>query len=299
VIPPVRTRDSVDISNEGYVIRVHGVEAGRGEAPAGMSLVLGEPPAGVPSQPTKDPVFGMDAAWVPAEFAVHAEVSGSTVIDRGSVITAHLAEVVRINASRIVSRQDVKLLVDTVKGSSPVVVDEMNASGLSLADVQGVLHSLLDEQVPVRDLVRILEAVSARARATKDLEALTEAARGALGPAISAAYASGDRLAVITVDAGLEHALVESLRAGEAGTFLAIDHENAERIAVSVAACARGAEEAGERPVLVTAAPLRPALRRLLRTITPNLPVLTVSEVGDHLQIETVGVVNLGQPATV
>ncbi len=295
VIPPVRTRDSFDLPETTYSIRVHGVEVGRGDAPAGKVLVLGPVPPGIPAQATLDPVFGTEAAWVPAEFGVHAEVSGATVIDRGSVITAHLAEVVRTTATRIVSRQDVKLLVDAVKGTDPVVVDELNTSGLTLSDVQGVLHDLLDEQVGVRDLVRILEAVSARAKVSKDREVLTESARQALGPAIAAAHAPGRRLTVITLDPLFEQALMEQVRAGDGGTFLAVDPEIAQAVLGALGDYQQAAENRGDRPVLVCAPALRPALRRLTRTGLPQLPVLSYLELGDQLEIETVGVVRPDQ----
>src|SRR5690606_36951879 len=103
-----RTRDNVELDPGAYVINVHGVRVAEGTAPTGMVLVLGVRPAGLPGQTTTDPVFGMDATWVPAEMALQAEAAGSTVVDRGSVITAHLAEVVRSNAARLLSRQDVK-----------------------------------------------------------------------------------------------------------------------------------------------------------------------------------------------
>ena len=295
VIPPVRTRDSFDLPDTTYAIRVHGVEVGRGEAPQGKILVLGPVPPGIPAQPTLDPVFGTEAAWVPAEFGVHAEVSGATVIDRGSVITAHLAEVVRLNATRILSRQDVKLLVDAVKGTDPVVVDELNASGLSLADVQQVLHDLLDEQVSVRDLVRILEAVSARGRQSKEREVLTEAARAALGPAIAVAHASGRRLCVITIDPLFEHSLVERVRAGDGGTFLALDADAMQAILSTLAELHRMAEQRGDRPALVCSPALRASLRRLTRTSLPLLPVLSYGELGDQLEIETIGVLRPDQ----
>src|SRR3546814_2926027 len=137
VIPPVRTRDNIDLPGNAYVIRVHGVPVAQGEAPAGMVLVLGERPAGLPGQSTIDPVFGMEATWVPAEMATQAEAAGATVVDRGSVITAHLAEVVRANAARLLSRQDVKLLVDGVRASDPIVDEDLTGAGLPTAEETG------------------------------------------------------------------------------------------------------------------------------------------------------------------
>ncbi|MCU1485406.1 MAG: flagellar biosynthesis protein FlhA, partial [Actinomycetia bacterium] len=298
VVPPVRTRDNIELPPHGYVIRVHGVEVGRGEAPAGQVLVLGDLPDGIPGTPTRDPVFGLEAHWVPREFGPQAELNGSTVIDRGSVITAHLAEVARDNAGRLLSRQDVKELVNAIAATDPALAEELGGNNLSLGEVQRVLQSLLEEGVGVRDLVRILETATERARVSKDIEGMTEAVRAALGPAISSAHASAGRLAVMTVEPLLEHTLLESLRTGEQGSFLALDPETAEAFALKVATTAREAEERGVRPVLVCSAQLRPAVRRLTKNVVPGLPVLAYGEIGSQLELETMGVIDL-VPATV
>ena len=298
VIPPVRTRDNLDLPPSAYAIRVHGVELARGEAPGGSVLVLGERPPGVPGTPTRDPVFGLDASWVPAEFGPQAELAGATVVDRGSVVTAHMAEVVRNNAGRLLSRQDVKMLVDAVRATDPVVADEFGAAGLSLAEAQRVLQGLLEEVVPIRDLVRILEVLSERSRVTKDPEVLTEAVRVALSPSISAGYAPEGKLPVLTLEPSVEHALLESLRPSEAGSYLALDPEVAERLLAEVGATATAVEQQGRQPVLVCAAPIRPALRRLVRNVNAGLPVLSYLEIGRQLELESMGVVSL-VPATV
>jgi flagellar biosynthesis protein FlhA len=221
------------------------------------------------------------------------------VVDRASVVTTHLSEVVSRNAGRLLSRQDVKMLIETVKASNPVVVDELGSAQVSLAEVQRVLQALLDEQVGVRDLVRILEVISERSRVTKDLETITEAVRAALGPAISAAHAFGGRLHVIGLDPLLEHTLTESLRAGENGSFLALEPEDAQLLLGEIANLATGAEQLGQQPVLLCAAALRPALTRLVRGVLPGVPVLSYVELGPQLELETIGVVSLAQPAAV
>src|SRR5690606_27641400 len=109
--------------------------------------------------------------------------------------------------------------------SDPVVADELTSAGLSLAEVQTVLHALLEEQVPIRDLVRILEVLSERARTTRDTTALTEAVRTAIGPAIAAAHQQGGRLPVLTLDPVLEQGLADAIRPTEAGPVLVTDPE--------------------------------------------------------------------------
>jgi flagellar biosynthesis protein FlhA len=299
VIPLVRTRDNLELPTSTYAIRVHGVEMARGQAPQGSVLVIGDDNDGLPGTPTQEPVFGLAARWVPVEFRQQAEISGATVVDRASVVTTHLAEVVRVHAGRLLSRQDVKMLVDMVKASDPVVADELATAQVSLAEVQRVLQNLLEEQVAIRDLVRILEVLSERARITKDTEALVEAVRLSLGPAISSAHAVDGRLPVITFEPMVEHALLEALRPGDGGSFLALDPAVTERLAMGVAQTALDAEQRGDQPVLVCSAQLRSAVRRLVKSIAPSLPVLSYAELGSQLRLETIGVVNLADAATV
>jgi flagellar biosynthesis protein FlhA len=299
VIPLVRTRDNLDLPSHTYAVRVNGVEVGRGEAPPGHVLVLGDASTEFPGMATREPVFGLPATWVPLEFRHQAEISGATVVDRASVITTHLAEVVRRNAGRLLSRQDVKLLLDMVKQTDPVVVDELNGANVTTGEVQRILQLLLDEGVGIRDLIRIFEVVSERARVTKDPEAIAEAVRTALGPAISAQYSRDGRLPVLTLDPLVEHSLAEALRIGEHGSYLALDPGIAEQVALAVAREAEMAEMRGVEPVFVCAQQLRAALRRLLKAAAPRLPVLAYSELGSQLELETIGVVNLGQPASV
>ncbi len=293
VLPLVRTRDNLNLPPSTYAIRVHGVEVARGEASVHAIMAIGDNLDGLPGTVTREPVFGLAAKWVPHELRPQVEALGATVVDPVSVITTHLAEVVRTNAGRLLGRQDVKVLVDMVKASDPVVVEELNSAQVSLAEIQRVLRDLLDEGVAIRNLSRIFEVLSERARTTKEPEALVEAVRQTLGPAVSAAYAVDGRLPVITIDPLVEHSLLEALRTGDSGSFLAIDPERAERLAVEVADRANHAEQRGDSPVLLCSAQLRPAIRRLVRTTAPRLPVLSYAELGPQLTLDTIGVVSL------
>jgi flagellar biosynthesis protein FlhA len=293
VIPPVRTRDNVDLPPATYAVRLHEVEVGRGTAPAGRVLAVGTYLDQLPGELTTEPVFGMPAKWVPLEFRQQAMASGCAVVDRSAVITTHLNEIVRNHAGSLLTRQRVKELLDIVRHTDPVVVEEITAAQLSLGELQAVLRSLLDEGVPIRDLVRIFEAVSLTARVTKDPDALIEGARATIGQAIAGQYVVDGILPVITFEPTLEHRLIDGLRPGDGGAAVVLEPDMAERLFAEVAAVSRRIEEQGRRPVLVVSARLRPALRRLLHAAVPNLPVLSVNELSGQLRPERMGVVSL------
>ena len=293
VMPPVRTRDDLDLPLSSYAIRISGVDAGTGQAPPGTVLAIGDGLQALPGRAGVEPVFGLAGKWVPAELHYQAELSGATVVDRASVIITHLAEIVRTNASRLLGREDVRALTEMVKRSHPVVVEELTPSLLSLGQIQKVLQGLLDEGVPIRDLVRIFEALSLRAKVSADHDGLIEAARSALGPAIAAQYASGGRLTVITLDPMLEQGLLESLRPSETGAFMAIDGMRAEAIVTEAGRLVEAAEQQGITPVLACSPQLRLPLMRLLKAGARRIQVLSYTEIsGSTAQIETMGVVN-------
>jgi flagellar biosynthesis protein FlhA len=293
VMPPVRTRDDLDLPLSTYAIRISGVDAGTGHAPPGTVLAIGDGLQALPGRAGIEPVFGLAGKWIPAEMHYQAELSGATVVDRASVIITHLAEIVRNNASRLLGREDVRSLVETVKRTHPVVVEELTPALLSLGQIQRVLQALLDEGVPIRDLVRIFEALSLRAKVSVDHDGLVETARTALGPAIAAQYAANGRLIVITLDPMLEQGLLESLRPSDTGAFMAIDGMRAEALVTEAAQLVESAEQQGLTPVLACSPQLRLPLLRLLRAGSRRVQVLSYAEIsGSTAQIETMGVVN-------
>ncbi|WP_033346635.1 flagellar biosynthesis protein FlhA [Catenuloplanes japonicus] len=293
VMPPVRTRDDLELPLSGYAIRISGVETGRGQAPPGTVLAIGDGLQALPGRAGVEPVFGLAGKWVPAELHYQAELAGATVVDRASVIITHLAEVVRTNASRLLGREDVRSLVETVKRTHPVVVEELTPSLLSLGQIQRVLQSLLDEGVAIRDLVRIFESLSLRAKISADHDGLVEAARAALGPAIAQQFTTDGTLTVITLDPQLEHAMLESLRPSENGMFLALDATLAENVVNQIGMHSEIAEQQGATPVLACSPQLRPPLHRLMRAGGRKTAVMSYSEIaGTTAQIETMGVVN-------
>ncbi|WP_336922273.1 flagellar biosynthesis protein FlhA [Aquipuribacter sp. SD81] len=291
VLPPVRTRDSLDLPMGTYSVVVSGVEVGRGQAPAGKVLALGDHLDGLPGTTTVEPVFGLPGKWLPAEARHQAELAGATVVDRGSVLITHLGEVVRANAARLLSREDTKALVESVRRSHPVVVEELVPSQLSLGEVQRVLRGLLDEHVPVRDLVRIFEALSLRARTSTDVDGLVEAARAGLGPAVADAFCRDGVLRVLTLDPLLEHELAEHVRPGEDGPVVQLDPGATGRVLDSLAAAVQRVDGLGVEYVLVCAPGLRSALRRLVVAAVPTLAVLSYTEAGQAPRVEAVGTV--------
>ncbi|MBZ5735199.1 flagellar biosynthesis protein FlhA [Nocardioides sp. TRM66260-LWL] len=295
VLPLVRTRDNIDLPSRTYAIKLFDIEVARGEAPPGTVLAIGDYLGSLPGEPTVEPVFGLQAKWIPAELRHQAELSGATVVDRSAVITTHLAEVVTRHASRLLGREDVRLLTDVVKRTHPNVVEELTPAQLSLGEVQRVLQQLLEEEISIRNLVRIYEALSLRAAATKDLDALVEAARVALGPAVVAPHVVDGVVHVISFEPSFEQRMLESMRPGEQGSVIVLDPVSLQAVIGGLAQLLVDAENRNLRPVLVCAPQLRAAVRRLVRPAIERLHVLSYTELSGltgTVQVRSAGVVS-------
>jgi flagellar biosynthesis protein FlhA len=299
VVPPVRTRDSVDLPPSTYSIRIAGVEAGRGQAPARSVLALGDQLDSLPGTVTIEPVFGLAGKWVPAEMRHSAEMTGATVIDRVSVLVTHLSSIIGDNAARLLSREDVRVLTEGVKQVNAAAVDDLVPSMLSLAELQRVLQGLLAERIPINDLARICEGLTLRAKQSTDPEGLIEAARASLGPALTARYLDGSVLRVIMIDPGLEQSMLEGLRPSDQGTQILLDGHRVEQVLGSLRDSVASVEAQGLSAVLVCAPALRPAIHRLVSAQQNGLPVLSYQEAtAAGSTIETVGVVRAADPIT-
>ena len=295
VLPPVRTRDNLDLAPGTYLIRLHGVEVGRGIAPPGHFLLIGDDLDHHPGEEIREAVFGLPAKWLPAELRHRAEAEGGTVVDRSSVISVHLSEVCRTHAGDLISRQDVKHLVDLVRESDPAVVEDLTTNQVGIGEVHAVLQTLLVDQVPIRDLVRILETISAHARISRDTESLAEACRVALAPAICAERASDGRLPVLSLEPMLEQHLLQSLTRNERGSSVVLDPELAQALSDGIAETVRSVEQLDQHPVLVCSPPLRPALRRFSRRVVPHVQVLSFDELAPQFTITDLGAIRVAQ----
>ncbi|MGC8470683.1 MAG: flagellar biosynthesis protein FlhA [Acidimicrobiales bacterium] len=293
LVPKVRMRDNVQLEPGSYVIRVNGVEVGHGMAPPGRMLAIGTGLDALPGEATTEPVFNLPAKWIPSDMRTDTlGLSGITVVDRASAIVTHLGDVAAKHSGELLSMQQVQTFLDVCKASDKVAVDEMTAAQVTVSDLHRVLVSLLDQGVPISDMVRIIESVTEKARDGKSHEGMVEAARRGLGPAITALHSSGGVLFVITIDVAFERQLAAGIRVAGGESELVTEPSLAEHLVERTRALFDEAAHGGKEPVLLVAGPLRPALQRLFAAALRQMAVLSVDEVSRYVRIERVGVVS-------
>ncbi len=296
VIPAVRIHDEVGMESHEYVFKVRGSEVARARIMPGHLLAMdpGDAAGGLQGIPTTEPTYGLPAVWVHSSDRAEAEALGYTVVDAESMIVTHLTETIRTHASELLTRQDVKTLLDRLKETNAAVVEEIVPEALSLGEIQRVLRSLLAEGVPVRDLGTIMEAIGDKARITRDTGLLTEYARQALGRAITAPHLD-ERLCLqaITLDPAIEQEVATSITQTTDGEYLAIDPPRAQAIVGALRAQVEHASARGARnPVLLCSARVRRHLRRLIAQAQPHLPVCSYNEIAPGVNVETIGVIH-------
>jgi flagellar biosynthesis protein FlhA len=293
IVPPVHITDNVRLKPREYVIALRGVEVARWEMFQDHMMAISSEgsPRPLPGTPTKEPAFGVSAVWIPAPLQNQALASGYAVVDQTSVLATHLAEVVKQHAHELLSRQEVKRLLDRLAESHPKLVEELVPKVLSLGEVQKVLQQLLREQVSIRDLPAILETLLDTTATTKNPVVLVESVRQSLGRALVRPLLSDNGgLRVVTLDHALEEELGRAFgpAAAPAGTT-GLQPPFARRILDGLRRLA-GEQVAVASPVLLCATPARYHLKRLLEPFLPKVVVLSPLEVPPVVEVQSVGV---------
>ena len=295
VIPPVRIHDDLALGSHEYALKVRGNEVARGSVMAGHQLALdpGDAVGQLAGIPTTEPAFGLPAVWIPDAARAEAEALGYTVVDAESVIVTHLTETIRGHVADLLTRQDVRALLDRLKESNAAVVEEVVPELLSVGEIQRVLQSLLREGVSIRDLGAIVEAVGDRARITRDPVLLAEYARQALGRAIVMPHVDDEqRLRAISLDPAIEQEISESIAQTADGEYLAMEPTRAQALVRSLATQTEHAVARGGRPVVICSSRVRRHLRRLVEQTLPQLAVCAYNEIAPGISVETIGVVS-------
>jgi flagellar biosynthesis protein FlhA len=294
IIPSVRIHDELGLGSHEYVVKVRGTEVVRGALMAGHHLALdpGDAIGQLQGIPTVEPAYGMQAIWIDDAQRAEAEALGFTVVDPESVIVTHLTETIRRHAADLLTRQDVRSLLDALKTTNAAVVDEVVPDLLSVGELQRVLQSLLHEGVSIRDLGAIVEVAGDRARMTRDPELLAEYARQTLGRTIVSPYLDSERtLRALTLDPHVEQEVSESIAQTPDGEYLAMDPTRAQALVASLSNEVEEATARGRRPVLICSSRVRRHLRRLCEQSLPQLSVCAYNEISPGISVETIGVV--------
>ena len=296
LVPPVHIQDNMQLKPGEYLILLKGNEIARGELMTNYYLAMnpGSVDEKIDGIETHEPTYGLPALWIKENAKEKAIAKGYTVVDLAAVMTTHLSEIVKRHGPEFLGRQEVQQLLDNLKDSHPKVVEELVPNYLSLGGVVKVLQNLLREQVPIRDLLLILETLADWAPATKDLDLLTEYVRQSLARTITKIHQTADGfLPVVTLDHSVESAVAAAIQPTEQGSHFALDPNTAQKIVNNLAQVLNKSQSLNYQPVIVCSAPIRCYFKKLVDQFVPNISVLSYDEILSNVEIQSLGTLEL------
>ena len=287
LVDSVHIRDNLDLGPNKYRISIHGVSMGEGEVIPDRELAInpGQVFGDIDGIPTKDPTFGLDALWIDPSQRDASQTAGYTVVDSSTVIATHLSQLLKNNAAKLIGQDDVQQLLDRLKQSSPKLVENLVPGVMSLAEVTRVIHSLLEEGVPIRDMRTIAETLSISRALDGSPDERTAQVRVALGASIfqSVAGASSE-LPVMVLDPQLEQMMSHAVQNNQG----VIEPNLLDTMVRGIGEAAGKMEAEGASPVLLVSGIIRGFLSKLLRGRMSNFYILAYEEIPGDKNIRVV-----------
>lgn len=299
VIPSVRMTDNPEINPNMYIIKIKGEEVARGEILVDHYLALdsGDVTQQIEGIDTVEPAFGLPAKWISEDKKIMADVAGYTLIDPVSVMITHWSEIMKRYAHELLSRQDVSTMLDNVKKTNPIVVDDIIPKVISVGYLQKILANLLKEGIPIRDLETILETIGDHSNVLKDTDIITEYVRQSLKRTITHRFAEANSLRVITLDTQIEDLIVSSVKKSDQGSYLAMPPDMIQRIVTASNREIDKIKDVIPTVIVLTSPVVRIYYKKLTEQFIPNITVLSYSEIDSTAQIQAIGNISLNTAA--
>ena len=294
VVPIIRLRDNIQLNPNQYIIKIKSIQVTEGEILFDhyMAMNPGYVEEEITGIPTFEPSFHLPAIWITESQRERAESLGYTVVDPPSIIATHLTEVIRSHIAELLTRQDVQNLVNNLKETNPVLVEELIPKMLGLGEVQKVLQNLLSEGISIRDLLTIFETLADHASATRDTDVLTEYVRQSLKRAISSKYfPANETTSVITLDPKVEQEIMSSVKQTEQGAYLTLDPDKTKAVMASVEEEVSKLESMGKSAIVITSPIVRMYFKKLTEEYFKDLIVVSYNEVESNVELQSVGMV--------
>lgn len=296
VIPVVRIRDNIQLQPNEYRLKIKGSEVAKGEILLDHYLAMspGVEEGTVEGIDTIEPSFGLPAKWISESVKDEAEMYGYTVVDPPSVVATHITEKIKQHAFELLGRQETKQLIEHLKESAPILVEEVTSNPLSIGDVQKVLSKLLKENVSIRNLPIIFETLADYGKMSSDTDLLTEYVRQALNKQITNQYViQNESFKVVTLSGKVEKLFADHIQQTEHGNYLALDPDSSMQIVQALAAQLEQFSIYEQTPIVLCSPAIRMYVRQLIERYLPHVPVLSYNELEANVEVQSIGVVTV------
>lgn len=290
--PGINIRPNSTLPPLGYLLNLNEIPMARGKLEKDMVIVREKKGnlmmlgvkylEGEPFLPDVDPL------WVAKEEMPRLERAGFSCMNHARILAYHLSLILSRHASTFLGLQETKYLLDRMEERAPDLVREATRL-LPVQRIAEIFQRLVQEQISIRDLRTILEALIEWSAKEKDVVMLTEYVRGALKRQISYMYSRGQNmLPAILMDPALEETIRKAVRQTSAGAFLSLDPETSQRIIKAVGDAAGHYKTSTQKPVLMASMDIRRYVRRLIESKHYELPVMAYQEVTPEITVQPV-----------
>ncbi|WP_320008898.1 flagellar biosynthesis protein FlhA [Maridesulfovibrio sp.] len=294
IIPSLHLRDNLQLKPGEYRVLIKGNAVASAEILIDHQLAMdpGDAKHRIKGIETVEPAFNLPAVWIPDSQKEEAMLAGYTVVDPSTVIATHLTEVFRRNLGEFLGRQETQELLDNLSKRAPKAVEDLVPNILSLGVVQKVLQNLVRENVSIRDLLTIVEAMADYGPSIQDPNQLTEYVRSHMSRTIIKPYLASDgSLPIMTFGPSVDARLNDAVRSSETGGFLALDPGSAQQLIQGINTTAENVLNTDGQPVLLCSPQLRSHLAQLMVRFLPTIPVISQAEIPASVRIMSAGTV--------
>lgn len=296
LLPEIHIRDSLRLKASQYHVYINGEKADGAEIHADRLMAIPSPElyGEVDGILGTDPAYRMPVVWIDPNDKTRALNLGYQVIDCSSVVATHVNKIIRASLPDLFKHDDVDHLLQRLTFQSPKLAEALK-NQLTYAQLHRVFKLLLQEEVPLKDIVTIATALLDGSETTKDPILLTADVRYALRRTIVSSIAGeANELGVFVLEPTLEHTLMSALSIAQQAGPVSLDNIPVEpnllnQLQTSMPLVKERLRKEGHPPVLVVAPQLRPLLARYAKVFCQGLSVLSQNEIPERVGINIVG----------
>jgi type III secretion protein V len=247
----------------------------------------------VPFTTDKKFLPNLATVWVQKEYVDTLKAAGIPYMDVHQVLTWHLAHVLKKYSSDFIGIQETRFLLDAMEERFPDLVKE-TMRVMPVQRVAEILQRLVSEEISVRNLRAVLEALIEWGQKEKDSVLLTEYVRVSLRRHISYKYANGQNiLPAYLLSPAVEEMVRGAIRQTSAGSYLALDPSASKAIVANLVEAVGDLAASSQKPVLLTSMDIRRYMRKMIEQDLYELPVLSYQELTQEVNIQPLARVDL------
>ena len=294
VIPSVRIKDDLNLQPNFYQIKIGQRIVAEDKVYPGRLLTIptGDATVALDGEKVIEPTFGLEAYWITEEQRTLAEARGYVVVEPESVITTQLSRMVEQHAFELIGQDELKQVIDKLAEESPSLVESVVPKLIPMHNLTAVMKKLLEEQIPINDMRKILEILAELAGRNLSVADTAEALRPHLVPLLlQRIVPHKDAVPVITLDPEFENLLINADRQNQQEDLI-IDGNLSQNMIRQLSDVVEQQMAESKTPFLIVAPLIRKKLSKMVRAHLTDLNVLSFTELPETKKVDVIATVS-------